>query len=145
MSKLSKEQIKRIADKSYMFGSVRLLCDGYKISLQERLDKRQLRVQLYVNGRIQGKWFIEKNQCPETKFYREFHRYIKTGPKPSQKERVDVGVRQGDFASAGQALRHLNTVCDSVEVIEDTPSIKIDLATQRHCEDLVSSVLGGEQ
>ncbi|MDN5665103.1 MAG: hypothetical protein L0G41_02615 [Psychrobacter sp.] len=118
MPKLSKEQIKRIADTASMFDGVRLMCDGYKISLYDRLHGRQMRTELYVNGRIQGKWFIEKNQCPETKFYREFQKYIKVGPKANQRERVDVGVRQGDFASVGQALRHLNKVCDSVEVIE---------------------------
>lgn len=119
MSKLSKEQIKRIADTASMFSSTRLMCDGYTISLQEQLDKRRLRVYLFINGEMKGRWFIEESQCPETKFYREFHSYIKLGPKGSQKERVDVGVRQGDFASIGQALRHLNAVCDSVEVIEE--------------------------
>ena len=119
MSKLSKEQIKALSAKSYIYSGLKLMCDGYTISLQERLDKRRLRVYLFINGEMKGRWFIEESQCPETKFYREFHRYIKLGPKGSQKERVDVGVRQGDFASIGQALRHLNAVCDSVEVIEE--------------------------
>ena len=118
MPKLSRSQIKGLENKIILFQSISLICDGYKITLEEHLQNRRLRVYLFINGEMKGRWFLEENKCPETKFYREFHRYIKTGPKGSQKERVDVGVRQGDFASAGQALRHLNTVCDSVEAIE---------------------------
>ena len=119
MPKLSRSQIKGLENKISLFQSISLMCDGYRITLEERLQERRLRVHLFINGHMKGKWFLEENQCPETKFYREFNKYIKFGPKGKQRERVDVGVRQGDFASAGQALRHLNTVCDSVEVIEE--------------------------
>ena len=117
MPKLSKEQIKRIADTASMFSSTRLMCDGYKISLQEKLVKRQLRVGLYVNGSIQGKWFVNPEGHAEIKFYRQRFMYIKQSPRSKKKEAIET-MRHADFASIGQALRHLNAVCDSVEVIE---------------------------
>ena len=117
MSKLSKEQIKRIADTASMFSSTRLMCDGYKISLQEQLVKRQLRVGLYVNGSIKGKWFAHPEDHAEIKFYRQRFMCIKKSPRSKKKEAIEV-MRSHDFASIGQALRHLNKVCDSVELIE---------------------------
>ena len=118
MSKLSKEQIKRIADTASMFSSIRLLCDGYRISLQDSLVKRKLRTQLYVNGSFKGKWFVHPEEYAESKFYMPYVRYIQKSARSKKKEKVDLGMRRPDFASIGQALRHLNTVCDSVEVIE---------------------------
>lgn len=117
MSKLSKEQIKRITDTASMFSSVNLMCDGYKISLQEQLVKRQLRVGLYVNGSIKGKWFVDPEDHAEIKFYRQRFMYIKKSPRSKKKEAIEV-MRSPHFASIGQALRHLNKVCDSVELIE---------------------------
>lgn len=68
MPKLSKEQIKRIADTASMFSSVNLKCDGYTISLQERLYKRKLRVVLFVNGHLKGGWIID----PELHFKNQY-------------------------------------------------------------------------
>lgn len=117
MPKLSKEQIKRIADTASMFDSVRLMCDGYKISLQDRLVGRQMRTQLFVNGKILGKWFVDPEDHPEIKFYRQRFMRIKKSLYSKKTEAIET-IRSHDFASVGQALRHLNTVCDSVEVIE---------------------------
>lgn len=119
MSKLSKEQIKRITDTASMFSSTRLMCDGYTISLQERLYKRKLRVVLFVNGHLEGGWIIDPELHPESKFYMPRLRSVKKSPRSKKVERVETGVQQVDFASIGQALRHLNTVCDSVEIIEE--------------------------
>lgn len=118
MSKLSKEQIKALSAKSYMYSGLKLMCDGYTISLQEQLDKRRLRVYLFINGEMKGRWFIEESQCPESKFYRQRFMYIKKSPYSKKKESIET-IRHVDFASIGQALRHLNAVCDSVEVIEE--------------------------
>lgn len=118
MSKLSKEQIKRIADTASMFDGVRLMCDGHKIRLQDRLIGRQVRTQLFVNGSIQGKWFVHPEVHAEIKFYRQRFMYIKKSPYSKKKEAIET-TRHADFASIGQALRHLNTICDSVEVIEE--------------------------
>lgn len=122
MPKLSKEQIKRIADTASMFSSVNLKCDGYTISLQERLYKRKLRVVLFVNGHLKGGWIIDPELHPESKFYMPHLRSVKKSPRSKKMVKVDMGVRRVDFASIGQALRHLNTVCDSVEVIEEQAS-----------------------
>lgn len=118
MSKLSKEQIKALTDKPTEYVTIRLMCDGYRISLQDRLHGRQMRTQLFVNGKFLGKWFIEHESCPEIKFYRQRFFYIKKSPYSKKKKAIEM-IRHADFASVGQALRHLNTVCDSVEVIEE--------------------------
>lgn len=117
MSKLSKEQIKALTDKPTEYVTIRLMCDGYRISLQDSLVKRKLRTQLYVNGSFKGKWFVHPEDHAEIKFYRQRFRYIKKSPYSKKKEAIEM-IRHADFASIGQALRHLNTVCDSVEVIE---------------------------
>lgn len=122
MSKLSKEQIKRIADTASMFSSVNLMCDGYQITLRERLVQRKLRVVLFVNGHLKGGWIIDPELHPESKFYMPHLRSVKKSPRSKKMVKVDMGVRRVDFASIGQALRHLNTVCDSVEVIEEQAS-----------------------
>ena len=119
MSKLSKEQIKRIADTASMFSSVNLMCDGYQITLREQLVQRKLRVILYVDGHLKGGWIINPELHPESKFYMPRLRSVKKSPRSKKVERVETGVQQVDFAGIGQALRHLNTVCDSVEIIEE--------------------------
>lgn len=119
MSKLSKEQIKRIADTASMFSSVNLMCDGYQITLRERLVQRKLRVILYVDGHLKGGWIIDPELHPESKFYMPHLRSVKKSPRSKKMVKIDMGVRRVDFASIGQALRHLNTVCDSVEIVEE--------------------------
>ncbi len=119
MPKLSKEQIKALTDKPTEYVTINLMCDGYRVSLQDSLVKRKLRTQLYVNGSFKGKWFVHPDEHPESKFYMPYIRCIKKSPRSKKKEKVDLGMRRPDFASVGQALRHLNTVCDSVEVIEE--------------------------
>lgn len=119
MSKLSKEQIKALSGQSYIYSPLRLICDGYRISLSERLYERKLRVVLYVNGHLKGGWIIDPELHPESKFYMPNVRHVKKSPRSKKTVKVDMGVRRVDFASIGQALRHLNKVCDSVEVIEE--------------------------
>lgn len=122
MSKLSKEQIKRIADTASMFSSVNLKCDGYQITLREKLVQRKLRVILYVDGHLKGAWILDPELHPESKFYMPHLRNVKKSPRSKKVERVETGVQRVDFASIGQALRHLNKVCDSIEVIEGEES-----------------------
>ncbi len=118
MPKLSKEQIKNLS-KTGLYMTRKLMCDGYKISLRDRLIGRQIRTECFVNGEFKGVWFLDPDEHPESKFYMPFVRYIKKSPRSKKKEKVDLGMRRPDFASIGQALRHLNKVCDSVEVIEE--------------------------
>lgn len=119
MTKLTKEQIKRLESTASMFSSIQLMCDGYKITLKERLIKRKLRVLLCVNDKLEGSWIVNPQLHAESKFYMPLVRYIKTSPRSKKKEKLDIGIRQYDFASVGQVLRHLNKVCDSVEIYEE--------------------------
>ncbi|PAT63102.1 hypothetical protein [Psychrobacter sp. JB193] len=118
MGKLNKEQIKTLSDKKFVLGCLKLKCDGYIITLRDGIYKRKIRTELSVNGWLKGEWLIEPDSHPESKFYMPFVRYIKKSPRSKKKEKVDLGMRRPDFASIGQALRYLNKVCDSVEVIE---------------------------
>ncbi len=120
MPKLSKEQIKRLTDRPMLYVTIRLACDGYEVSLQDIVLFRQVRTQLYVNGEFRGAWFVHPEQHPEIKFYRQRFVNVKTGMR-GKTDAVET-IRHSDFASVGQALRHLNKVCDSVEVIEETPN-----------------------
>lgn len=119
MSKLSKEQIKQLTAKNFVFGRLKLKCDGYIITLRDGIYKRKIRTELSVNGWLKGEWLFEPDAYPESKFYMPYVRYIQKSARSKKKEKVDLGMRRPDFASIGQALRHLNTVCDSVEVIEE--------------------------
>lgn len=119
MSKLSRDETKRIADKASMFSSVNLKCDGYQITLREKLVQRKLRVILYVDGHLKGGWILDPELHPESKFYMPYVRHMKKSPRSKKKVRIEGHTRQVDFASVGQALRHLNKVCDSIEVIEE--------------------------
>lgn len=120
MPKLSKEQMKRLESTASMFSSINLMCDGYKITLKERLIERKLRVILYVNGELRGSWIIAPGLNAESKFYMPSFRYVKKSPRSKKLEKIETGVKKVDFASIGQALRHLNKVCDSVEIYEGT-------------------------
>jgi len=119
MSKLSKEQIKTLSAKKFVFGRLKLKCDGYVITLRDGIYKRKIRTELSVDGWLKAEWLIEPDVHPESKFYMPFVRYVKKSPRSKKKERVEMNMRRPDFASIGQALRYLNKVCDSVEVLED--------------------------
>ena len=114
MAKLSKEQIKQLTDRPALYTTIRLMCDGYHIALQDTLVKRQMRTALFVNGSMKGKWLVH----PESKFYRRHVRYYKKDINSKALERIDLDMCQSDFASIGQALRHLNSVCYSVEIYQ---------------------------
>lgn len=120
MSKLSKEQIKTLSSKHYLYSFLRLKCDGREITLFEKLFQRKLRVVLYVDGSLKGGWIVDPKLHPESKFYLPVVVYRKKSLRSKKKERIEFDMRQPDFASIGQALRHLNKVCDSVEVIEES-------------------------
>jgi hypothetical protein len=50
------------------FGSVDLMCDGYKLTLQVQRDKMRLVIMIYVNGHFKGIWF---DDCEERRrFFR---------------------------------------------------------------------------
>lgn len=122
MSKLSKEQIQGLTQKSYLYSRVYLMCDGYKISLTEFRSQNSIRTVLYVNGVYDGKWLPPDADYPESKFYSFMKIRIKKNilkPKCRKMETKILDRRTLDFASVGQALRHINKVCDSVSIIEE--------------------------
>lgn len=112
-TKLTKKQIDELKTKVV----IELMCDGYVITLQDRLFKRRIRTELGVNGKIKVAWWLEPDAHPESKFYMPFVRYVKKSLRSKKREKVELDMRRPDFASMGQALRYLNKVCDSVEVI----------------------------
>ena len=120
MSKLSREQIKAIEDKIKIYRVGFLKCDDFKVTIREYRYKRQIRTNVYINDEINGEWLLNPEDHIESKFYMPYVRYIKKSPRSKKREKVEIGMRRYDFASVGQALRHINKVCDSVEVIEDS-------------------------
>lgn len=44
------------------WGSVDLMCDGYKLTLQVQRDKMRLIIMIFVDGEFKGIWF---NECEE--------------------------------------------------------------------------------
>lgn len=112
-TKLTKKQIDELKNKVI----VELKCDGYVITMRDARYKRKIRTELSVNKALKVKWLLEPDDHPESKFYMPFVRYVKKSARSKKKEKVDLDMRRPDFASIGQALRYLNKVCDSVEVI----------------------------
>lgn len=119
MGKLNKEQIQQLTDKQVVFGAIKLKCDGYVITLQDGLYKRKVRTRLYVNNAMNVDWWVEPDKHPESKFYLPSVIYRKKSPRSKKKEKIELDMRQPDFASVGQALRYLNKVCDNVSLVED--------------------------
>lgn len=122
MSKLSREQIKELTAKSYLYSKLYLKCDGFRITVVEFRSKNKIMSTLYVNGNLDGKWLTPKAEYPESKFYPFMRLRVKKNifnPKCKKMETKIRERRDMGFASVGQVLRHLNKVCDSVEVVED--------------------------
>ncbi|MBY0574684.1 MAG: hypothetical protein K2P84_13480, partial [Undibacterium sp.] len=115
------------------FGHVKLLCDGYSISLVvERQKNLTYRVMTYVNGCFKGLWCTEKNQAPESKFLRKVVK-PHISPKKRQQLEKQFGKRfvqkdafcngsstffMPDWASGKAALNHLCKVCESIKLVE---------------------------
>lgn len=62
---ITKEQWVQIeCELSHAYGSVKLKCDGYEVSLQvSRVDTLKYGIMVYVNGYFHGKWIVE--DCEE--------------------------------------------------------------------------------
>lgn len=123
MSKLSREQIKALTAKGYMYFGLLLLCDGHKVRLTEERYKNSIRAEVYVDGWFRGRWLNSSSEHVESKFYPFMKITVKKNPfdpKCRKRETVILDNRVSWFANIGQALRHINKVCDSVEVIEDS-------------------------
>ena len=130
--KLSKEQKAMLAEKlSNPWGQVKLICDGYRITLNvERVKAMQYRVVTYVNGEWKGVWFSGREEHPEQKFLNKKTRYAYS-PTFRAKMLKLVGKRAFakdpdysktyvsydiSWASGKAAIAHLCRVCESVEI-----------------------------
>lgn len=122
MPKLSARQIKELSSTGFLFSRLHLVCDGFDIKLVEHRYVNGIRTAVYVNGGIKGIWLSEDSDWPERKFYPFMKIRVKKNilkPDCRKTETKVLKRRDVDFASIGQALRHLNSVCDSVELIEE--------------------------
>lgn len=120
-------------------GTTELQCDGYRIrTYRQEVKRNQLGLVLYVNGQIKGIWCDARQPCPEQRFLRKRERYIfkaadrkmlKALSKTKKKElrrssplvdNPDAKVIWFDviWPSAKALRRHLEQVCESIEIVE---------------------------
>jgi len=134
--KLSKAQQAVLAEQlSHPWGSVELMCDGYRITLRvEKARGMTYRVVTYINGEWKGVWCRGDVSQPEHKFLNRVERPL---AKPSEKAKIErlLGKRAAakdpwftkkivtydiSWASGKSAISHLCRVCDSVALFEST-------------------------
>lgn len=138
--KLTKEQKAKLsAALSHPWGTVALICDGYRVDLQvQRAKAMTYRVMTYVNGQFLGKWVSDKEVFPEQKFLRKSIRPLASPAQKAKAEKI-LGKRvvakdpwynktltsyMPDWASGKAAISHLCKVCDSVEVAQSEPVLQ---------------------
>ena len=130
--KLTKEQKTELAaELSHPWGSIALVCDGYRVDLQvQRWKGISYRVMTYVNGVHKGTWFSAKEEHPEQKFLRKSVRPIVSPAKRIKLEKTfgkryvkndpywsgSITLYLPDWASGKAAINHLCKVCESVEI-----------------------------
>jgi len=131
--KLTKEQRVELADTlSLPWGSVVLICDGYRVALQvQRMKGMTYRVMTYVNGSFLGKWVSGTETFPEQKFLRKSVRPLASAAEKTKCEKA-FGKRAvakdpwfsktltlycPDWASGKAAISHLCKVCESIEIV----------------------------
>lgn len=112
-TKLTKKQIDELKNKR----EVQLLCDGFHLRIYHAIIGNQVRVFLRIDGEINVDWMLNPDKHTESKFYMPAIKYLKMSKRSKKKTKFDTGRKNVDYASMGQALRYLNKVCDSVEVI----------------------------
>jgi len=132
--KLSKEQQAVLVQQlSSPWGSVRLMCDGYRVDLQvARASGMTFRVMTYVNGTFKGLWCSDSEVHPEQNFLRKSVKPLVSAAKRAKAEKV-FGKRavakdeyfqkkivffMPDWASGKAAISHLCKVCESVEIVD---------------------------
>ncbi len=134
---LSMSQRKALADKhSNPYGSLTLLCDGRRITLQtQRASKTSMTycVMTYVDGKFEGRWISAAEPCPEQKFMRRAEKRYVSEKKIAAMEKKYGKKRVAEYWTNARkvhisfmpywktylaALNHLCRVCESVEVVE---------------------------
>lgn len=135
---LTKEQKSTLINRlDFIYGHVRLKCDGYTIDLNvERCKGLRMRVVTYVNGSWKGEWLSGMNRHPEQKFLRKSVRQAMSQKQKASMEKA-VGKREFkkmcnepgsiwsktltiydiSWANGRTAINHLCKVCDSIEIL----------------------------
>lgn len=130
---ITKEQKAELINQlSSPWGTVTLMCDGYRVALQVQRMKGAMtyRVMTYVNGSFQGKWCSSTETLPEQKFLRKSVRPILSPAKRIKLEKTfgkryvkndpywsgSITLYMPDWASGKAAINHLCKVCESVEI-----------------------------
>lgn len=128
--------IKRL---SGLYGQVKLLVDGYEVTVQRRLvGKNRLSSVVYVNGEIKGKWIVSHREGEAKELPEETRRFwqqktksfcsaekIKAAQKALGKRRAaEIGYGKRwiyytpEWPSARSLMRHLLKHNDSIEIVE---------------------------
>jgi len=132
--KPTKEQREFLAGQlSHPYGSVDLMCDGYRVSLRvERYKSLSYRVVTYVNGVWKGEWISGTNSHPEQKFLRKS---VRPTVSPAERAKLEKALGKRyvkkdpywsgsitlyciDWGSGRAAISHLCKVCESIEILE---------------------------
>jgi hypothetical protein len=135
MMKLTAEQKTALIEElSYPHGYVKLMCDGYEISLVvEPYKALSYVVMTYVNGFFEGKWMNSKQEFPEQKFMRKSIKSVYSARTKAKFEKIygkrEYKKKSADFdrkyvlymptfGTGKAAISHLVKVCESIEVME---------------------------
>lgn len=70
---MTKEDWKQLEEKYGLFSPLKLVCDGYNITLQKSMNAKQTKLinAVFVNNQFKGVWLDKKNGFPESKFMYE--------------------------------------------------------------------------
>lgn len=114
--------------------TIRLMCDGYEISLKLERYKMKLIIGIYINDTLNGSWFTKPEDHPEAKYLpiKKKARFT-----PAQKKEIikTCGKRNAlkhfphlndvyemkfpYFNTANSALAHLIKVSESIELLTE--------------------------
>ncbi|UEQ03209.1 hypothetical protein LMS44_18270 [Halomonas profundus] len=118
----------------HLGGSVKLLADGYELSLVKAHDGKKIFVVVYVNGAVEGKWTETKDEkpvYPEGRFWRPMKRAPHPKKMYASAKRV-LGKKEADrmvtprvvgvvptFGTEGAAVAHLKQHFPDLEIKAD--------------------------
>lgn len=91
---ITKEQWRKIEQElSHSFGSVKVKCDGFELSLTvQPVAALQYGIAVYVNGYFKGKWFVE--DCEERRrFLRPVERFLWSAKQRCEMLKIYGGKR----------------------------------------------------
>lgn len=126
---------KYLEDNYSLFNPVKIVCDGFKITLQKSVDKKQTKIYnvVIVNEEFKGEWIDNSDTFPQSKYLypRTFKskcwtkKYQIKFKKRFGKEALDnmmpspVIVRTPFFPSFKAFKQHIIKTCKEIEIIRD--------------------------